>query len=206
MTLTHADSHRQVTHNIVRDAKFNFSKITSTTKDLRNGPVHTFEKTFEIRNNQCVHVQTTFRINNNGEEQEGTLVHLDLCKDISDFLDRNPEASSCFKKDLNTQMGAIFSKHLNISPKFSSAGQNFESLEEMTTETKIFDKKGFGDIEMHASQARSRKGISNVITGHKILQRCSDLNLGPFLNDPKTRAKPTTDSTTEEDKKEVLQQ
>ena len=136
---------------------------------------------FEARNGQCVPVESQSLFltepKKNGKTATYTHFNLNLCKDIKDFFQKNPDAESCFRRDLNRKMTSIFSKYsskyLHPAQKPSSLYSFSQSLERQID--KFAYMRELGD---------KNRGKSPVIAGNMILQKCRDIGLGPFLNDP----------------------
>ncbi|CAN0063205.1 unnamed protein product, partial [Chrysoparadoxa australica] len=70
---------------------------------------------FEVKNGKCVPMNLKQEVLSepkvDGKTASMTQMDTKLCRDINEFLEANPEASACFKKDLNSRMSDIFKRH-----------------------------------------------------------------------------------------------
>ena len=164
---------------------------------------------FEIKNGQCVPLESKNTAltepKKDGKKTETTNFNINLCKDIDDFLKKNPEAASCFKKDLNDKITSVFDKYLDNENRsypylgYSGAGNFFggpgaygiSSLEDK------FDTLGVAKFSSNNSGKLKAIGSSPVITGHVILQNCYSQGLGSFIDDPSIWEKTGVNQETE---------
>ncbi|MCY4643326.1 MAG: hypothetical protein OXB88_01785 [Bacteriovoracales bacterium] len=164
-----------------------YQKVVSQRGQTLNSPPfatlsHGIVK-FEIKNNQCTPVEsqnvylTEPKVG--GETTYTTNFYLNLCKDIQDFFQKNPEAESCFKNDLNQKMSSLFSQYQSTRVLSGVQGGGFPgppSLESLLYR----DVGGFGPKR---KAHRKGLGMSPIISGHMILQQCLEQQLEPFLAD-----------------------
>lgn len=156
---------------------------------------------FEVKNGQCVPVESKNKIliepKKDGQTFETTNYNVNLCKDIDNFLTKNPEAASCFKKDLNKQITSIFERYKPKDQQFSSMVGPFGGGIGYGGVNSGFGMSfGFGSVEQMMSQGmfwgdedqksaiRKTTGSSPIIAGHMILQNCYNQGLGTFIDDP----------------------
>lgn len=165
---------------------------------------------FEIKNDQCVPVDSKnhFLIEPkaDGSTYESKLFDINLCKDIDSFIEQNPEAAACFKKNLNEKISAIFQKYSPPQPTMPGGGfpgmgmglgGSFPGMGYMGY-TGISGGFGmmsrldsqlltnFGILQGNEEQVdnfRKMTGSSPVITGHMILQECHTNGLTSFIDD-----------------------
>ena len=156
---------------------------------------------FEIKNGQCVPLESksSFLIEPKvgGNTHESNNFNTNLCKDINDFLSKNPEAAACFKKDLNQKMSSIFSKY--SAPKTNNLGMGmgmggypwmgslggiygFGMMTRLDSHLLFNSGTAWGNDEQ-VENYRKMSGTSPVITGHMILQDCQTSGLTSFIED-----------------------
>lgn len=156
---------------------------------------------FEIKNGQCVPVESKntalVEPKKDGKTFETTNFNLNLCKDIDNFLNENPDAASCFKKNLNQQVSSIFNKYVGQNSQYPSPMPGFGMGGPIGGFYGGYNAYGFGSLEQKMSlgkfwgeedakeNMRKLTGSSPVITSHMILQNCYDIGLGSFIDDPK---------------------
>ena len=120
---------------------------------------------FEVRNGQCVMVRVR-----TDSTYGGASATVDLCKDIHDFFNQHPEFSNCFNPRMNQKMKAILEEHIKPFNYYSS--QTYHTRGSM------------GDVARAGRITIVRSGQSPIISAHIFSQRCHDLKLSYFLNDP----------------------
>lgn len=83
---------------------------------------------FDIKNGKCIpsKINQSFYTEpkKNGDSVSITLMDTQLCRDVNEFIKANPEASACFRKDINDRMGMIFKKH---APNYQQEASNIMS-------------------------------------------------------------------------------
>lgn len=143
-----------------------------------------------------------------GETHSSTVLDTHLCRDINEFLKVNPEASACFRKDINERMNMIFKKH---APKYESeakglmgfggtyggfggyggigmgmglggfGGMAYNSIAMNVLNTQSEYIKDLND-QGYLENAR-RLGNSPVMNGQRILQNCFDVGVRDVIED-----------------------
>ncbi len=169
---------------------------------------------FRFKDDKCVpsHVsgESYIQPKADGATISTTQLDLDLCRDVNEFLKANPEASACFRKDINERMGMIFKKH---APKFEAEasglmgfGAGFGGFGGYGG----FGSLGYGGYGMGGNLAYSspamlvmgsdesflkglndegyielkrRMGNSPVINGQRLLQSCFDQGVRDILEE-----------------------
>jgi hypothetical protein len=160
---------------------------------------------FRFSSDKCVPVQVSaesyLEPKADGATLRNTQLDIDLCRDVNEFLKANPEASACFRKDINERMGMIFKKH---APKFEGeasglmglgsgfggfgnyggygslgyggygigGGLAFSSPAMLVMGSDETFLKGFNDEGY--LELKRRMGNSPVINGQRLLQSCFD--------------------------------
>ena len=80
---------------------------------------------FDVKNGKCVPLKVSLSYytepKKDGESIEITQLDTQLCRDVNEFIKANPEASACFRKDINDRMGMIFKKHI---PNYQEEASN----------------------------------------------------------------------------------
>ena len=158
---------------------------------------------FEIKNGQCVPIVSKSTVlvgpKINGRKSEMTHFNTNLCKDIDDFLKSNPEAASCFKKNLNDKISSIFDKYKNDNtqsqlslglgvPYGIGIGSHYgPSYYGPSLEQRLSYRSGNfpGTNDLIKERLRKLTGTSPVISAHMILQNCHQQGLFPFIEDAK---------------------
>jgi hypothetical protein len=74
---------------------------------------------FEVKNGKCVLIsqqqETAFGNKLDSPSVTNSQFNVNLCKDIDNFINKHPEATACFKADLNKKMSSIFDKYVDKS-------------------------------------------------------------------------------------------
>lgn len=145
-----------------------------------------------------------------GESHSLTVLDTQLCRDINEFVKANPEASACFRKDINDRMNMIFKKH---APKYEDEGKSmmafgggfggfggyggmgiggfggmsmmgsmaYQSIAANVLRTEP-DFIKYMDDKNYLENAR-RFGNSPVMNGQRILQNCFDVGVRDVIED-----------------------
>lgn len=171
---------------------------------------------FETRNGSCVPMRTSQELlaepKVDGKTASNTTLDTPLCRDINQFLEANPDAAACFKKDLNMRMSDIFNRHadryademkelMDTFPK-GTGGYGFGGMGMgMGSGGFGFGGMGFGGIslanqvftgnqpyakmveENQYYQTQRRFSHSPILSGHKIVQNCFDSGLESSITD-----------------------
>lgn len=140
-----------------------------------------------------------------GKTMTNTQMDIDLCRDVNEFLEANPEASACFRKDINDRMGMIFRKH---APKFT---REAESITEFSLKSGgMGSYGGFGGVgslgtlaftspamlvlgsderflqgldNQNYMEIKRRLGNTPIINGQRLLQSCFDNGVREIIED-----------------------
>lgn len=140
----------------------------------------------------------------------GVQMDIDLCRDVNDFLRANPEASACFRKDINDRMGMIFKKH---APKFNAetqammdyagdfggmggyggfgmmGGGGFSTMNSLAYSTPAMLVLGSDETFLKGlndeGYIEMKRRISNtpIINGQRLLQSCFDYGVREIIED-----------------------
>ncbi|MCR9202950.1 MAG: hypothetical protein NXH75_00090 [Halobacteriovoraceae bacterium] len=166
---------------------------------------------FEVKNGKCVPMRQSQELLGepkvDGKTASTTNLDTTLCRDVHQFLEANPEAAACFKKDLNMRMSDIFKRHAD---KYSEEMQNMSQVFPRGTGGYGMGMgmgfgmgmgMGFGGISLTKEvlsnhqpygrmaddkqyfQTQRRYSYSPILSGHKIVQICFDNGLESSITD-----------------------
>ncbi len=177
---------------------------------------------FEIKNGQCVPVKSVntalVEPKKDGQTFDTTNYNLNLCKDIDNFLKKNPDAASCFKKDLNKEVSSIFDKYIDQKTQYPGQMGGFGMGGFMGGPYGGYGSFGLGSLEQQLNHGkfwgnedqkqniRKTTGSSPVITSHMILQNCYNQGLGSFIDDPKIWEKTGVKQSSSPQEENVIKQ
>ena len=154
---------------------------------------------FEIRNGQCIPTKRVELLErSNGEKTQSITFNTDLCKDIQDLIDENPQVSEVFNTALGKSMNEIFLKYEDNFKTDEARGiKSFFTHEEIMQHTNytLHRNNDRNDLAVliFAGYVAGKKlervdqqsmGLSPLIAAQSIYGKCYYKGLYPFLRDP----------------------
>lgn len=170
--------------------------------------------TFDFKGDKCVPSGITsesyIEPKADGATLSNTQMDIELCRDVNEFLKANPEASACFRKDINDRMGMIFKKH---APKFNReaaavmdyAGNfggmanyggfgmmglgGFSTLNSLAYKTPAMLVLGSDESFLNGIndegyvELKRRIGNTPIINGQRLLQSCFDYGVREIIEE-----------------------
>jgi hypothetical protein len=175
--------------------------------------------TFDYRGDKCfpnqAKMESYLEPKVDGKSSSTTTLDTPLCRDINEFIKANPEASACFRKDINERMGMIFKKH---APKyenetnqmmgyglgfggFGSYGGGFSGIgglgmmggmayQSIASNVMLSNPEWTKNLNDQGYLENARRfGSSPVMNGQRILQNCFDVGIRDVIEDEELWAK-----------------